>query len=169
MPSSIARAAARVASTVAGKGWGSIATPRVGQEVVVDFLEGDLTYSPAELALERGHARSGEMETNIEGSLSLTKWNFLAGNNWTAEANFEKVPAESLERLLGITYPVKGSLTGQFHGRGTREQPSVTGLFDLADGGLYGLSFNRLRGQLNLSQDEVRVTDAELRFFAPGK
>jgi translocation and assembly module TamB len=137
--------------------------------VFVDFLEGDLTYSPAELALERGHARSGEMETNIEGSLSLTKWNFLAGNNWTAEANFEKVPAESLERLLGITYPVKGSLTGQFHGRGTREQPSVTGLFDLADGSLYGLAFNRLRGQLNLSPDEVRVADAELRFFAPGK
>jgi translocation and assembly module TamB len=137
--------------------------------VLVDFLEGDLTYSPSELALTRGHARSGEMETNIEGSLSLTKWNFLAGNNWTAEANFEKVPAESLERLFGITYPVKGSLTGQFHGRGTREQPSVTGLFDLADGGLYGLSFNRLRGQLNLSPDEVRIADAELRFFAPGK
>src|SRR6266849_4384744 len=40
----------------------------------VDFVEGDLSYSPSELALERGHARSGNMETNIEGRLSLTKW-----------------------------------------------------------------------------------------------
>lgn len=31
----------RVAQTWAGKNWGSIAIPRVGQEVVVDFLEGD--------------------------------------------------------------------------------------------------------------------------------
>src|SRR6266851_673163 len=135
----------------------------------VDFVEGDLSYSPSELALERGHTRSGNMETNIEGRLSLTNWSFLPENDWTAEANFEKVPAESLEQLLGMTYHVKGSLTGQFHGRGTREQPNVTGLFDLAEGGLYGLSFNRLRGQLSLSPDEVRVADAELRFFPPGK
>src|SRR5712692_3889976 len=137
--------------------------------VFVDFLEGDLTYSPSELALERGHARSGDMEADIEATLSLTNWSFLPENDWTAEANIEKVPAESLERLLGMPFPVKGSLTGQFHGRGTREQPNVTGLFDLADGKLYGLSFNRLRGQLNVSPDEVRIADAELRFFPPGK
>ncbi len=137
--------------------------------VFVDFLEGDLTYSPSELALERGHVRSGDMEADIEGTLSLTKWNFLPENGWTAEANFEKVQAESLEQLLGMPFPVKGSLTGQFHGRGTRERPNVSGLFDLADGKLYGLSFNRLRGQLNVSPDEVRIADAELRFFPPGK
>jgi type VI secretion system secreted protein VgrG len=31
----------RVASTWAGKGWGAIYIPRIGQEVVVEFLEGD--------------------------------------------------------------------------------------------------------------------------------
>ena len=31
----------RVAQVWAGKGWGAIAIPRIGQEVVVDFLEGD--------------------------------------------------------------------------------------------------------------------------------
>jgi translocation and assembly module TamB len=60
-------------------------------------------------------------------------------------------------------------LTGQFHGRGTRAEPIITGLFDLADAKAYGLSFNRLRGQLNVRPDEVRIADAELRFFPPGK
>ena len=137
--------------------------------VFLDFLEGDLTYAPAELALEHGHARSGDMETNIEGRLSLTKWSFLPENEWTAEVNFEKIPAESLEQLLGMPFPVTGSLTGQFHGRGTRDQPNVTGLFDLAEGKAYGLSFNRLRGQLSASPEEVRIADAELRFSPPGK
>jgi translocation and assembly module TamB len=137
--------------------------------VFVDFLEGDLIYSPSGLAMEHGHARSGEMEADIEGTISLTKWNFLPENDWTAEMNFEKVPAESLEQLVGMPFPVMGSLTGQFHGRGTREQPNLTGLFDLADGKVYGLSFNRLRGQLSVSPDEVRIADAELRFFPPGK
>jgi translocation and assembly module TamB len=137
--------------------------------VFVDFLEGDLAYSPSTLALEHGHGRSGDMEADIAGTLSLTNWSFLPQNNWTAEANIEKVPAESLEQLLGLPFPVKGSLTGQFHGRGTREEPNVTGLFDLADGKVYGLSFNRLRGQLNVSPEDVRIADAELRFFPSGK
>src|SRR5437762_4786918 len=34
---------------------------------------------------------------------------------------------------------------------------------------MYGLSFNRLRGQLEVSPDEARIADAELRFFPPGK
>ena len=137
--------------------------------VFVDFLECDLSYSPSEMTLGHGHARSGNMEADVEGRLSLTKWNFLPENDWTAEVNFEKIPAESIEQLLGLNYPVSGSLTGQFHGRGTREEPRVTGLFDLADGKAYGISFNRLRGQLNVLPDEVRIADAELRFFPPGK
>jgi type VI secretion system secreted protein VgrG len=31
----------RVAQPLAGKGWGAICLPRIGQEVIVDFLEGD--------------------------------------------------------------------------------------------------------------------------------
>jgi type VI secretion system secreted protein VgrG len=31
----------RVSHPWAGKGWGSVATPRIGQEVIVDFIEGD--------------------------------------------------------------------------------------------------------------------------------
>ena len=31
----------RVSQTWAGKGWGSVSTPRIGHEVIVDFLEGD--------------------------------------------------------------------------------------------------------------------------------
>ncbi|HXY23970.1 MAG TPA: translocation/assembly module TamB domain-containing protein [Candidatus Acidoferrum sp.] len=137
--------------------------------VFFDLLEGDLTYSPSELILARGHGRSGETEGDIEGNLDLTQWNFLPQNEWSAEVNLEKTPVESIERLVGLPYPVKGSLTGQFHGRGTRQQPSLTGLFDLADGNVYGLSFNRLRGQLNVARDEAKIANAELRIFPPGK
>jgi len=134
-----------------------------------DSVEGDLTYSPTGLVLANGTVRQGQMQAVIEANFSLTKWTFRAQNAWTADASFEKVPAENLEKVLGMTYPLKGSLTGQFHGRGSRAEPNVTGLFDLADGSVYGVSFNRLRGQLNLASGEARIANAELRFFAPGK
>ena len=76
---------------------------------------------------------------------------------------------EGLQQLAGWSYPVRGNLTGEFHGRGTRNDPTITGLFDLADGNVYGSSFNRLRGQLTASTQEVRIANAELRFFPPGK
>ena len=137
--------------------------------VFLDSFEGDLTYSPSQLVLANGTTRRGQMQAVIDANLSLTKWNLRPKNDWTADVSFEKVPTESLEQLLGMSYPVKGLLTGQFHGRGTRAEPSVTGLFNLADAIVYGLFFNRLRGQLILSKEEAHIANAELRFFPPGK
>lgn len=138
------------------------------ENVAFDLLEGDLTYSPTQLSLERGRARQGAMDTNLSVNLTLTDWSFLPENEWSAEADFEKVPIESIQQIFGEKYPVSGILTGQFHGRGTREEPAITGLIDLADGSVYGLSFNRLRGQVNVMPDEARISNAELRFFPPG-
>src|SRR6267143_2858527 len=149
---------------------GHVRGERVGYDrLFLDSLDGDLTYSPAELSLAHGHVRRGEMGADIEGTLSLTGWSFAAENEWSADVNFEKVQVEGIQQLVGWSYPVGGQLTGQFHGHGTRENPNLTGLFDLADGKVYGLSFNRLRGQLSVSRDEARIANAELRFFPPGK
>ncbi len=135
----------------------------------LDSLEGDLTYSSTQLALSHGHFRFGAMDTQIEGTLGLTDWSFLPDNEWAADVNFDKAPVETIQKLFRWTYPVQGVMSGQLHGRGTRAEPLVTGLFDLAEGEVYGVSFNHLRGQLNVAPGEVRIDDAELRVFAPGK
>jgi len=134
-----------------------------------DSVEGDVVYSPSELSVARGHLQYGAMRTDFSGSLVLDQWSFRPENEWKAEANVEKIPIESMLALVGERYPLEGTLTGQFHGRGTRADPAITGLFDLAEGKVYGFEFNRLRGQLNFQPDEARVSNAELRVFAPGK
>jgi translocation and assembly module TamB len=134
-----------------------------------DSLEGELTYSPDELTFARGHVRRGTMDTAIDLNLQLSEWSFLPNNAWSADAGLEAIPIESVQQFLGFSYPVRGQLSGQFHGRGTRKAPAVTGLFDLANGEVYGVSFNRLRGQLNLGSEEVRIANAELRLFPPEK
>ncbi len=136
--------------------------------IVLDSLDGDLVYSPVELSLSRGHMRRGDTASSVEIKLDLTDWSFLPDNQWSADASLEKTSLEGLQHLGGWSYPVRGNLTGEFHGRGTRSEPAVTGLFDLADGNVYGSSFNRLRGQLNASREEVHIANAELRFFPVG-
>jgi translocation and assembly module TamB len=137
--------------------------------IILDSLDGDLVYSPTELSLLRAHARRGETASSLELRLELTDWSFLPDNSWFADASLEKTSLEGLQQLAGWSYPVRGNLTGEFHIRGTRNDPNVTGLFDLADGNVYGSAFNRLRGRLSASKEEVRIADAELRFFPLGQ
>ena len=134
----------------------------------LDAIDGDLTYSPSRLTIARGHAVGGQMHADIDGQLELTDWEFRPENQWSSELNLEKVPIEALMQLAGSTYPLTGAITGQFHGRGTRAEPMFTGLLDVADAEAYTVPFNRLRGQLTVMPDEVRLSNAELRFFAPG-
>ena len=134
----------------------------------LDGIDGDLSYSPTALDISHAHAVRGEMKADIDGHLDLTDWEFRPDSNWTSELNVERVPVEAMQDLLGTHYPVKGVLTGQFHGRGTRAEPMLTGLMDVADAEAYTVPFNRLRGQLTATKDEMRLANAELRFFAPG-
>jgi translocation and assembly module TamB len=136
-------------------------------QVRVDIADGDLTYSPSLLQIARGHAVRGAMKADIEGELHLKDWEFRPDSQWSSELNLENVPLESMEELGGWKYPIKGLVTGQFHGRGTRGEPMLTGLLDIADAEAYTVPFNRLRGQLTVMPNEVRLTNAELRFFPP--
>ena len=138
------------------------------QQVVLDSFDGDMTFSPEGFAITHGRAQRGLMTAGIDGALQLSDWNFGPDDTWNAEITLDKVPLEGLQQLAGVNYPLHGFLTGNFVGRGTRAQPALTGNFDLADGEAYTVPFNRLRGQLNVLPDEVRLTNAELRFFAPG-
>ena len=134
-----------------------------------DLLETDMSYSPDEFSVSRGRLRHGAFDAEVEADLHLTDWRFLPGNEWTADVNLLQSSVDSLQNLAGSNYPLTGSLTGQFHGRGTRAAPSVTGLIDLSDGRAGGVSFNRLRGQLTWNPDEARIANAELRLFAREK
>jgi translocation and assembly module TamB len=135
----------------------------------LDSMDGDLVYSANTFSVSRGRLKRAETSSSLEAKLELTDWSFLPDNQWSADVNLEKTSLEGLEHLAGAFYPVKGSLTGDFHGRGTRNKPTVTGLFDLAQGEVYGATFDRLRGQLKVSSDEVQIANAELRFFPAGQ
>src|SRR5258706_15666577 len=139
------------------------------EDVAFDSLEGELLYSPDELTFSRGKVRRGAMDASVELALELDDWGFVPESTWSADVNLEATPVDALQQFLHSSYPVRGQLSGQFHGRGTRAAPGVTGLFDLANGEAYGETFNRLRGQLNLGSEEIRIAKADVRLFPPEK
>ena len=135
-----------------------------------DEVEGELLYSRDELHLVRGRVRRGHSSAELELSLALDNWNFSADREWSFDANLIGADTDDLQKLLGTSYPAHGLLTGQFHGKGTRASPELSGLFDVSDATAGTWRFERARGQLAMRSGEVRIANAEVRLpaHAPG-
>jgi translocation and assembly module TamB len=128
-----------------------------------DELEGELTYSPEELVLERGRARRGKSTADLELSLDLDNWGFNPDSNWTFDLSLVDADTNDVQQMLGTSYPAHGQLTGQFHLKGTRASPEFSGLFDLSDATVGAWRFDRARGQLTIHDNVVRIANAEVR------
>ena len=135
-----------------------------------DNLEGELTYSPDELRLERTRARRGHSSADLELVLDLDDWSFSPESAWTFDLNLVGADTDDLQKMLGTSYAAHGLLTGQFRGKGTRAAPEFSGLFDASDATAGSWRFERARGQLSIHPGEVRIANAELRLpaHAPG-
>lgn len=133
-----------------------------------DDVEGDLSYSSEGFQLARAHARRGNSTGQFEISLTLDEWGFHPDSEWDFDADVARTPTDGLQQMFGWSYPIHGLLTGEFHGRGTRAEPQITGLFDLAELNAWGWPIDRARGQLVLNHNEVRIANGELRLTPPG-
>ncbi len=67
----------RVAQMWAGKGWGSVSTPRIGHEVIVDFLEGD-----PDQPIVMGSVHNAENKPPHKGVVSGLKSNTHKGRGY---------------------------------------------------------------------------------------
>lgn len=131
-----------------------------------DELDGEVTYSPDELQIERGRARRGKSSAELDLSLDLDDWGFDPDSQWSLNVNLVGADTDDLQKMLGTSYPAHGLLTGQFHGKGTRSEPEFAGLFDVSSAAAGSWRFERARGQLAVHPGEVRVSNAEVRLAA---
>ncbi|KAG1197562.1 hypothetical protein G6F35_012788 [Rhizopus arrhizus] len=94
----------RVAQTFAGPGVGSQFLPRVGQEVVVDFINGDLCRPIVMGALYNGRGESRAEALGLSSDAGSSAQNNLAGGNaprWHAAG-----AGESAQRNVGAVWGI---------------------------------------------------------------
>ena len=135
-----------------------------------DEIETEITYSPDQLYLARGRVRAGKSSAELELMIALDGWGFSPESEWTIDFTLANADTDDLQKLMGSSYPAHGILSGEFHGKGTRAQPELSGLFDLTNATMGTWRFERARGQLVLHRGEVRIANAQVRLpaQAPG-
>lgn len=128
-----------------------------------DAITGDMDYSPDDFHLRNAVVRRGRTSAQITLALELNgKWSFLPSNTWSLDARLDHSPTQDLQEILEMNYPVNGFLTGDFHGSGTRAQPTLDGPFVLENIDAKNIHFDRLSGRLHFAPDEIRLSNAAL-------
>lgn len=88
----------RVAQAWAGAGWGAVAIPRIGQEVVVDFLEGD-PDRPIIVGTVYNAAQMPPYKLPANGDMTGIRSNTTKGGNGYNEVAFRDKESEELIRI----------------------------------------------------------------------
>jgi type VI secretion system secreted protein VgrG len=152
----------RVSQPNAGPGWGGVFVPRIGQEVIVDFLEGD-----ADRPLITGRVYNGEQQPDwhshglLSGFKSKTyrgsKYNELVFDDATDQERV-RLNSENEKSQLNLGYLIhqNGNHRGAFRGTGFELRTDAYGAIR-ANQGLYLTSW----GQLGASGDQLNLTPAK--------
>jgi translocation and assembly module TamB len=129
-----------------------------------EYLGGDLEYSPDDFRLTKTTVRRGQASADVNVFLELDgAWGFSPESKWTFDARLTHAPTGDIQEIFSLNYPVKGVLSGSFHGSGTRIAPIVDANFALDDMDAKGVHLDRLAGLLHLSHDQYRLSNAEIR------
>ena len=151
----------RVAQPNAGPGWGGVFVPRIGQEVIVDFLEGD-----ADRPLITGRVYNGEQQPDwhshglLSGFKSKTyrgsKYNELVFDDATDQERV-RLNSENEKSQLNLGYLIhqNGNHRGSFRGTGFELRTDAYGAIR-ANEGLFLTSW----GQIGASGDQLDLTPA---------
>jgi uncharacterized protein involved in type VI secretion and phage assembly len=118
---------ARVAVPFAGSGYGAFFIPDVGEEVLVNFVNGDTRFPIIVGSLWHGGATPSETLGN--GGSTVDRWT-LVGKNGTRIAIIEEAPGQE---TISFTTPngVKGKLTDEGGGKIELEAAQTTLTMDL--------------------------------------
>jgi len=129
-----------------------------------DAIEGDMVYSPDQYRMSNTVVRRGQSQANFDLYLGLDgTWGFVPSSPWTLDARMEHSPSDDLQSIFDTSYPVRGYLSGDFHGRGTRASPEFDADFAYQDIDTEGFHFDSLSGRLHAEHDELQLTNATLR------
>ncbi len=137
--------------------------PGLAPRIHWDSLATDVAYSPSSLALQHGVLRRGKGQFAFSVNAGLSRGNFDENVSQLAlNLRVENEPAEDLQTLAGLQYPVTGALTMEIHASGVMNNMHGSGSLQIAKLTAYGETFQSFNSQLRIDGKEVQLNNLVL-------
>ena len=127
-----------------------------------DDITGSMSYSPRSFTLTNAIVKRGVSQANLDLTLKLHDWNFRHDGTWSLDVGLKSASLADLQGLFGTSYPATATVTADFHGSGTRQDPVLDGNFYLENMKAYGVHMDRARATLHLRHDQIQINNASL-------
>jgi len=128
-----------------------------------DSLLADIGYSPSGLTLQRGLLRRGRAKVAFSLSTSLRHGTFdQQASQLVVDLRLENAGVTEIQELLGLNYPVTGTLNADLHASGTALNLRGSGNLQMTALTAYGETFRALHSQVQIAGREVLLNNISL-------
>jgi translocation and assembly module TamB len=124
-----------------------------------DSFDGYISFTPEALAFRGAVLRSGSTRIEVAAGSTLQRGAF--NDDWVfhVTSRIRDARVEDMQTLLGVNYPVTGTLNLELQMEGTRLEPHGIGKLSIHDGSAYGQPMQSLTTDLTFSGREARFTN----------
>jgi translocation and assembly module TamB len=124
-----------------------------------DSFDGYIGYGPTAASVRGGVLLSGSARFEVSASTTLQNGLFTDASVFHATSRIHDAKVEDVQALIGVGYPVTGTLNANLEMNGTRPEPVGSGRLAITGGTAYGEPLQSFATDLAFSGREVRFSD----------
>ncbi|HEY3926876.1 MAG TPA: translocation/assembly module TamB domain-containing protein [Candidatus Koribacter sp.] len=128
-----------------------------------DSFDGYVTYGPDAASVQGAVLKTGSARFEIAASTTLQDGGFTNASQFRGSTRIRQARMDDLQTLLGINYPITGTVNAELQMSGTRIEPRGSGKLSLVDGTAYGQPLQSLSTDLTFSGREAQFTNFHAR------
>ncbi len=129
----------------------------------IDFFSGDIQYSASGVSVQRAVVHQGDATVNIDGFATLSNGSFTDHSPFDLQATLHNADITSLQRTMGVDYPVSGIVNLTVQASGTQANPQGHGHISLSGGEAYGRPVTSLASDIVFANHEAQFRDIHLQ------
>lgn len=133
------------------------------REIHIDSFAGDVQYSVSQASVHHGVIHQGNARIELDGSGTLQNGSFTDTTPFQLEAALHNGDVGTLQHLIGVDYPVTGTLNLTLEVSGTQQNPHGQGEVSLQSAEVYGRAIKALTAKVAFTNHEAQLNDVHLQ------
>jgi translocation and assembly module TamB len=117
----------------------------------------------AEVRIRSGRLVKDQAAAQFDARLGIVDGAFTRASPFSVEGTVRNADLEELQRLLRVSFPMKGTLEASGRASGTQDDPKAEGTVSIQRGAIYDEPFDRLTARVAMeNRDEVSASEVRV-------